>query len=528
MKPWRKLTAVLRIFLFGIGFALIVQNLQADSPAKPELVAKYDQIIALSQQLNLGNQDLSDILPDIRNISQMLLEGQWDEADALMDQTLKKLDELRSRRPFELQIKTQTAVLSIYVEIFQKYVLLALLAFLCAIPSAFRKILKIGKTTPMQQLLMTVVIVIFSSLFSYYDYVRYGFSGWGFFELSSVLVMIAGILTGLWGGILTGILAGGFRWFLDPQAFVFVFTIAAAGLLGGFFSSWCHGVQKIGTRSLITGMVFGAMQGTVIYLPLSGLISWVPALWSIGLMILLNGIALFTFFGITAAVTRHEMHHETEEELLKTRLSFLQAQIKPHFLFNALETIAGVCASGKVKETEDLIIHLGDFFKEPLRHGRERISLQEEVEFMDHYLMIEQARYGDRLTVHKEIHIADSLWGIEVPHFFLQPLVENAIRHGLGKKAKGGHVKIILSRDDKDLVICVEDDGVGMNPVKAEAILNQQKVETEGTGIGLKNIHERLLKYYGKRYGLSIASEVGKGTKITVRIPIQLNEGGSI
>lgn len=211
---------------------------------------------------------------------------------------------------------------------------------------------------------------------------------------------------------------------------------------------------------------------------------------------------------------------EAQGKLLKeAQLKALQAQINPHFLFNSLNTIVSFSRHDPDK-TRDLLIHLGDFFRKTLSKNQDFVTIAEELERIDAYLAIEQARNGSRLQVIRDID--PGLLEITLPALILQPLVENCVKHGILPKPRGGCVFIRVRRENDSAVITVEDNGVGIDPSgarKTQAIIFTEK----GAGIGLKNVDQRLKTIYGLEYGLIITSGVDRGTKFEINIPVNSN-----
>ncbi|WP_027364173.1 histidine kinase [Desulfotruncus alcoholivorax] len=199
----------------------------------------------------------------------------------------------------------------------------------------------------------------------------------------------------------------------------------------------------------------------------------------------------------------------------KAELDALQAQINPHFLFNTLNTI--IMFSRTNPETaRRLLIKLASFFRHALkRHGHFN-TLKEEIEYLNTYLILERARFRDKLRVVRNID--DEILEYKVPVLTIQPLVENAIKHGILPKPGQGTVEITVRKHDNEMLIVIRDDGVGI----ASEI--QPKVLTpgfgSGNGVGLSNVHERLKGLFGKEYGLRIVSVQGEGTSVYVRIPL--------
>jgi len=200
--------------------------------------------------------------------------------------------------------------------------------------------------------------------------------------------------------------------------------------------------------------------------------------------------------------------------LAQAEIRALQAQINPHFLFNALNTIVYYCR--KEQETaRDLLIHLGEFYRNNLCRLDKLVSLETEMKHVDSYVKIEQARFRDKLQV---VYNIDPKCNCLIPPLILQPLVENAIKHGLFPKKEGGKVVITGKvRGDKAYLI-VEDNGIGMPPDLIEKVL---QYDPNRKSIGLSNVHSRLQNFYGNSYGLKIESKPGKGTKVIVPIPLR-------
>ncbi|NLP44052.1 MAG: histidine kinase [Peptococcaceae bacterium] len=208
----------------------------------------------------------------------------------------------------------------------------------------------------------------------------------------------------------------------------------------------------------------------------------------------------------------------TMTEVLSSEMRFLQAQIRPHFLYNTLNTIMGFCRKDPEKARE-LLDQLSCYLRGKFKFGEmdKFILLKEELELVKAYLHIEKARFGDRLQVVSSFPAGANYW---IPPLILQPLVENAVRHGIYPRKEGGTI-VIKAEDLADaLVISIKDDGVGMSKTKIEEILNTQK---EIDGIGLRNVNQRLKSHYGQ--GLSISSEEGRGTTVMVRIPKNRERG---
>lgn len=198
------------------------------------------------------------------------------------------------------------------------------------------------------------------------------------------------------------------------------------------------------------------------------------------------------------------------EEANTAELKALRAQIHPHFLFNALNTISSFCRSDPSKARE-LIIELSNYFRKTLTRNDDFVPLKEELELIESYVAIEKARFGERLQY--SLSVPDDCLNFKIPIFILQPLIENSIKHGILPKTNGGNVCLNASYENNRIKFIVEDNGVGMNKNKLK------EVTTNWPGIGLKNVNDRLKILYGEKYKLIIKSTEDVGTKITFFIP---------
>ncbi|MTI85487.1 MAG: sensor histidine kinase [Firmicutes bacterium] len=199
----------------------------------------------------------------------------------------------------------------------------------------------------------------------------------------------------------------------------------------------------------------------------------------------------------------------------KAELDALHAQINPHFLFNTLNTI--IMFSRTNPETaRRLLIRLASFFRHALkRHGHFN-SLREEIEYLNTYLVLERARFREKLRVVRDIN--EELLEYQVPVLTIQPLVENAIKHGILPKPEQGTVQVTARKIDSEMVIIIRDDGVGIEDDRVNDVLRPGY--GSGNGVGLSNVHERLKVLFGEDYGLRIVSVPGEGTSIYVRVPL--------
>ncbi len=200
-----------------------------------------------------------------------------------------------------------------------------------------------------------------------------------------------------------------------------------------------------------------------------------------------------------------------EERLAQAELRALRAQISPHFIYNALAAVAGDIHA-RPEEARDLLIDFAEFTRYLFRDGRSYVTLGEEIEHVERYLRLEQARFRDIL--HVTIDVPDATRGTVVPAMSVQPLVENAVRHGVEKRAGRGRVTISAEVVGGDVELRVSDDGIGIERERLGAVL-----AGAGGGIGVSNVDSRLRATFGERYALRIESEVGHGTTAVMTVP---------
>jgi two-component system LytT family sensor kinase len=200
--------------------------------------------------------------------------------------------------------------------------------------------------------------------------------------------------------------------------------------------------------------------------------------------------------------------------LIEAEIRALRAQISPHFIFNSLAAIASFVRTDP-EQARELLLEFADFTRYSFRRHGEFTQLADELRSIEQYLALAGARFGDRLKV--TLQVAPEVLPVTLPFLCLQPLVENAVKHGLEDSRNTCRVTIAAQDAGAEAMVTVEDDGVGMDPDTLRAILAGER--TTSSGIGLSNVDERLRQVYGDDYGLVIETAVGAGMKITVRIP---------
>ena len=360
-------------------------------------------------------------------------------------------------------------------------------------------------------------------------------AGYRFFDLtlegSFLMGLIGGRIVGLLGGSLISLLPFGFHeWLSAPLA-------ALVGLLAGEIREtipekedvWHFGpFLFLGIPQWLWNLV-RYRKGNWAMLPLFAsaafevgqmeLANHVPSRWlfsihtnNLGYMAL---VVLSSTMCVAIAVkiwnnTRIEMNLEQNQQLLlKARMDALTSQINPHFLFNTLNTVSSLIRFDP-DMARGVVLKLSNILRRLLRKHETFVPLREELEFIDDYLDIEVIRFGrDNLQIFKEVD--EETLDAFIPSMLLQPIIENAIKHGLAPRLAGGEIRLRTQRRDGRLSIQIEDNGLGMS--------EERLAEVYGGGIGISNVHERLRLLYGAQFEMDIRSRVGEGTQIRIEIP---------
>lgn len=207
--------------------------------------------------------------------------------------------------------------------------------------------------------------------------------------------------------------------------------------------------------------------------------------------------------------------------LRKAEFELLQAQINPHFLYNTLDTIVWLAEAGDQKRVVSMVGNLSDFFRTSLNQGKDIISIREELAHVRSYLEIQQVRYQDILRY--EITVPEDLYEYKIPKITIQPLVENALYHGIKNKRGQGTITITGESKENGFVLYVRDNGIGMTQERLNEVrAGIQKLSYTGKEIyGLYNVNERIRLNFGETYGISIESTYGEGTCVSISLPDQ-------
>lgn len=210
-----------------------------------------------------------------------------------------------------------------------------------------------------------------------------------------------------------------------------------------------------------------------------------------------------------------EKVRQEEVTLRKTELNALQSQINPHFLYNTLDSIAWLCEEGRNQDAVFMVNALARLFRISISRGYELIPIEKELQHAESYLKIQKFRYKNQFTY--SIEVDEECHTYYCNKIMLQPMIENAIYHGLDRMVDEGSITIRVFQNKEDIVMLVEDNGVGMTQQQCREILHKEP--GSNAGIGIKNVNDRIKIYFGEKYGLTIESEPDVGTKVWIRIP---------
>ena len=208
---------------------------------------------------------------------------------------------------------------------------------------------------------------------------------------------------------------------------------------------------------------------------------------------------------------------QEQENQRKSELKALQNQINPHFLYNTLDSIIYMIDKGENQKAEEMIVALSKFFRISISRGKAIIPLKDEVEHVRNYLLIQKIRFGDQFTY--SINVDPSLYQYSCIKLILQPLVENAIEHGLNDNESGGQIEIIGTQNESYIILKIKDNGYGISEDKLEQIYKSFHDDSIHQGVGLKNVYQRIKIYYGDEADIKIDSLFDEGTIISIYIP---------
>ncbi len=199
----------------------------------------------------------------------------------------------------------------------------------------------------------------------------------------------------------------------------------------------------------------------------------------------------------------------------EAELKALQAQINPHFLYNTLDTIYWMCRMEKAFDSSNLVQALSKLFRLSLNSGNEYTTVRNEIDHLNNYIIIQEKRFEDMIKF--RISVGEEVLDCKVVKLILQPLVENAIHHGIEKKGGEGKIEVSIFKEENDIIYVIQDDGVGADEEELNSLL--EKVEKDNKGFGIKNVNDRIKLYFGNNYGIKFSSSYGTGTTVIVKQP---------
>lgn len=210
---------------------------------------------------------------------------------------------------------------------------------------------------------------------------------------------------------------------------------------------------------------------------------------------------------------------ELEKLLRESEYKALQAQVNPHFLFNSLNTIARLAYMEGASKTETVVYSLADLLRNSLKNVDILSTIGEEIRYVKEYILIQEMRFGDRIEF--RVGVDEGIINAKIPNMVLQPLVENAVIHGLDSKGEGGILDVSVTKEEECIECVVYDNGIGIRPDLLETLRKHKNVSKSGqiTGLGIANVHRRIQYYFGEDFGISIESEREAGTRVKVKIP---------
>ena len=201
----------------------------------------------------------------------------------------------------------------------------------------------------------------------------------------------------------------------------------------------------------------------------------------------------------------------------KSELKALQNQINPHFLYNTLDSIIFMIEKNENEKAEQMIVALSKFFRISISRGKNIIPLKDEIEHVKNYLLIQKIRFGDQFSY--SINVEETLYKYYVIKLILQPIVENAIEHGLDEYSNDGKIEIDGKEDEEFIILSIKDNGFGISEEKLKEIEDSFHDKNIHKGVGLQNVYQRIKIYYGEKADIKINSVIDEGTTIFIYIP---------
>ncbi|MFA6600431.1 MAG: sensor histidine kinase [Candidatus Omnitrophota bacterium] len=494
---------------------------QASETASADTLKRYEAVISRAGELNLYGYDLKFVTLKLKKMTDSLLAGDEAEAVRVLDDIDRDLRRIETKGSEHFRRERERVWMEIYGDFIRQFSIFIVLSFLLLKPGFVRRNLASLRLPFKDGLNVGLIFGAAAAFAGTASFTRFEQSSWVFIDLELVFVTAAGLFGGPLSGLVAGCLNVLLRLAMVPEWIAPVLYLGAAGLAAGLFRR-CVRSRPVSLRTAAAaGAAVSLVHGLLAYRPMW---PYLPP-ESLGIAVFLlsaTETAIFVlFFVFVHQILREQQAKETERELFSTQLAFLRAQINPHFLFNALNTIASVCGDENAERARNLIIQLSSLLRRLSRKQGDFVSLREELDYIDHYLEIEKARFGEKLTVAKEILLSEARMNMPIPILVLQPVVENAVKHGISKKAEGGVLTIRAREEAGRVVFEVADTGAGMAEERAAALFSEKSVGPSGdhAGIGLENIRLRLMKLYGPKTNLTVTSRPGAGTTVTITLP---------
>ncbi len=515
--------------IFSAGLVCLIPVLAWAVLSKDDIAKEFQSIYAELHILERQGYDTEALSKKTSDLLAGVLTGRPKVTGENLRSLKLQIAALKISNPERSTPELQRQWLKIYGDILQKLTFLLLTAFLLIRIKPLQEVFIHDPPTGFlkHNWIMAAALTLAGMLTGWIGYFANGEADWAFLDLPMVFTVLCGLICGPLLGALSGLAGCLFRWFIGAHRFSYLLVFVFAGAIGGSFSRFFPKGFLSKRAAISAGLAASLVHGLITYAPLYEIIPW--SRW-IGLVISITFLeALYVYLFIVFLVSaRNDLSRKKIEKLLpEMKLKFLQAQINPHFLFNALNTIAAICSREKEETARDLVVKLSNYFRRILKRTDEWVSLHEEFEYIDSYLEIERARYQKALQIKKEIKLGPKALATEIPVLMLQPIVENAIRHGLAPQAGGGLLELLASENGKMVEIIIKDNGVGIPPERLKVIQYNHETDQQSkslaeseTGIGLRNIQERLKYIYGPSCRFEIVSELGKGTTVILKLPI--------
>lgn len=235
-------------------------------------------------------------------------------------------------------------------------------------------------------------------------------------------------------------------------------------------------------------------------------------------------VRLSKTFNIMVSKIKQLMNQIVLEQEAKRKSEFdaLQAQINPHFLYNTLDSIVWMAENDNKRDAITMVTSLAKLFRISISKGKNIISVEEELNHIKNYMIIQKIRYKNKFEF--SIDVQDEVLKYKTVKLILQPIIENSIYHGIEYMVDEGYINIYAKKENEKLLFIIEDNGVGMPREEAKKILSQESRNSKGSGVGLKNVHDRIQLYFGKEYGIDLESELEEGTKVRIWLPLMEEE----